>query len=254
LFLLKKIVAPLFFPLSICFEILLFGLVLLWFTSRQRTGKVAITIGALLLGALSFSAVSDKLLGPLGYKYSPILTSNVISGIKWIVVLGGGHISDPRHPVTGQLSGTTTVRLVEGIRLYRIVPGSKLILSGGGAFDPVPEAPIMADVAIALGVDRGDLILEPASQDTKDQARLIQKIVGKERFVLVTSASHMPRSMALFEKFGMKPIPGPTEYLVKQNQQLTPRMFFPRPTALGKAEIAFYEYLGMLWAKIRGQT
>jgi uncharacterized SAM-binding protein YcdF (DUF218 family) len=252
-FLFKKILAPFLLPFSICLEILLLGLILLWFTSRQRTGKVVLSIGVLLLALLSFSAFSDKLLGPLEYKYSPILASDPISGIKWIVVLGGGHTSDPRLPITSQLHGPSTARLVEAIRLHRILPGSKLILSGGGAFDPVPEARIMADAAIALGVDRGDLILEPASKDTKDQAGVVHKIVGKERFLLVTSASHMSRSIALFEKFGMKPIPAPTGYLVKQNQQLKPRMFFPRSNALGKAEIAFYEYLGMLWAKIRGQ-
>jgi uncharacterized SAM-binding protein YcdF (DUF218 family) len=253
LFLFKKIIAPMFFPVSLCLEILLLGLIFLWFTRKQKTGKVILSMGFLLFALLSFSAVSDELLRPLEYEYPPILKSEGISGIKWVVVLGGGHISDPQLPNTTQLNGASIARLVEGIRLYRMAPGSKLILSGGSTFDPVPNAKIMADVAMAIGVNKNDLILESSSKDTKDQARLIKEIVGKERFVMVTSACHMPRSMALFEKQGMKPIPAPTGYGVKKRQRPSPGMFFPGAYALLKAEIAFHEYLGMAWAKIRGQ-
>ena len=253
MFLFKKIIAPMFFPVSLCLEILLLGLIILWFTRRQNTGKVVISIGVLLLALLSFSVVSDELLQPLEYKYPPVLKADDIPGIKWVVVLGGGHTFDPQLPVTSQIGGGSVARLVEGIRLYKMLPGSKLILSGGSTFDPVPNAKIMADVAVAIGVDKQDLILESSSKDTKDQARLIKEIVGKDSFVMVTSASHMPRSMALFEKQGMKPIPAPTGYGVKQRQRPRPGMFFSGASALRKAEIAFHEYLGMAWAKMRSQ-
>jgi uncharacterized SAM-binding protein YcdF (DUF218 family) len=253
MFLLKKMLAPLFFPVSLCLELLLLGLLLLWFTRKQKTGKVILSIGFLLFALLSYSAVSDELLRPLEYKYPPILKADDVTGVKWVVVLGGGHISDPRLPVTGQIGGASVARLVEGIRLYKMLPESKLILSGGSAFDPVANAEIMADVAIAMGVEKQDLILESSSKDTKDQAGLIREIVGKDSFLMVTSASHMPRSMALFENQGMRPIPAPTGYGVKKRQRASPGMFFPGAYALLKAEIAFHEYLGMAWAKIRGQ-
>ncbi len=186
--------------------------------------------------------------------------------VKWVVVLGGGHTSDPQLPVTNQLSDASTARLIEGIRLHNMLPESKLILSGGGfgpqisqitqilkTGDPVPNAKIMADVAEAIGVNKQDLVLESVSKDTKDEAILIQKIVGKDQFVLVTSASHMPRSMALFKKCGMHPIPAPTDYFVKKHQRVSPAMFFPSASDLYKTERAFHEYLGMVWAKLRGQ-
>jgi uncharacterized SAM-binding protein YcdF (DUF218 family) len=97
------------------------------------------------------------------------------------------------------------------------------------------------------------VILESLSKDTKDEARLIKNIVGNDRFVLVTSASHMPRSMALFKKLGMQPIPAPTDYWVKERQGISPAMFFPSSNGLRKAERAFYEYLGLAWANLRGQ-
>jgi len=252
LFILKKIIAPLFFPLSLSLEILLFGLFLLWFTRKQKIGKIVVSVGVLLLTVFSYGAISNTLLRPLEYKYTSLLSLKDMPHVKWIVVLGGGHTSDPQIPITSQLSDASTVRLIEGIRLHNMLPESKLILSGGGS-DPVPNAKVMADVALSVGVDKEDLILESVSKDTKDEARLIQRIVGKDRFILVTSASHMPRSMALFKKCGMHPVPAPTDYFVKKRQGVSPGMFFPSAGDLYKTERAVHEYLGMVWAKMRGQ-
>ena len=178
---------------------------------------------------------------------------SAVLDIEWVVVLSGGSSSDAHLPVTGRLSHASLVRLVEGIRIHRKLLKSKLILSGGGAFNTVAEAKTMADVAVALGMNDEDIVVESESKDTKDQARLIRKIVGNNRFVLVTSASHMPRSMALFEKRGMRPIPAPIGHKVKERQNITPAIFFPSAGRIAKMEHAFYEYLGLVWAKLRGQ-
>ncbi|NIA11024.1 MAG: hypothetical protein GWP10_15165 [Nitrospiraceae bacterium] len=98
-----------------------------------------------------------------------------------------------------------------------------------------------------------DILLESASKDTKDEAHLIKDIVGNDGFILVTSASHMPRSMALFEKHGMRPIPAPTEYLVKESRKIDPSIFFPSAEGLRKTERAFHEYLGLGWTWLMGQ-
>lgn len=251
MFMLKKIVAHFFSPLSLCIELLLLGLFLLWFTRKQRAGKTIVSLGVILLCLFSYCAVSNIFLRPLEYEYPPLINPAEVHGIKWIVVLGGGHMSDPGIPATSRLSDASMARLVEGIRLYKMLPGSRLVLSGGRVFGLVPEAVIMADVARAIGVNGRDLVLESLSRDTKDEARLIQKIVGRDRFVLVTSAVHMPRSMALFAKRGMHPIPAPTEYLAAESRG--PAMFFPSADSLEKAERAFHEYLGLAWAKLRGQ-
>jgi len=254
MFLLKKIVSPLLYPLPLCIEILFLGLIVLWFSRKQKTGKVVVSLGVALLATLSYDAVSDALLRPLEYHYDSPGNLEELSDAKWVVVLGGDHISDSRVPITSQISGSSLVRLIEGIRLHKLLPGSKLILSGGAGFDPVPNAKVMADVAMAIGVDGKDLILEPVSRDTMDEARLIQKIVGGDRFILVTSASHMPRAVPLFKKLGMKPVPAPTGHQVRERQGMSPGMFFPSADNLQKAETAFHEYLGSVWAKIRGQV
>jgi len=87
---------------------------------------------------------------------------------------------------------------------------------------------------------------------------LFKKIVAPLFFpvaivlLLVTSASHMPRSMILFKKLGMHPIPAPTEYQVKGRRGTSPKRFYPTADGLMKAERAFYEYIGLVWTKMRG--
>ena len=253
LFLFKKIVGPLFLPVPLCIEIMLVGLIFLWLTRKHKTGKVIVSIGFGLFVLLSHSAFTDKLLRPLEYMFPPLQDPSGAQGVKWIVILGGGHVSDPQLPVTSQIDESAAVRLMEGIRLQRMIPGSKLILSGGIAFDPVSEAEIMEDLARAVGLEKQNIVLEAESKDTKDEARIVKEIVGNGRFVLVTSASHMPRSMALFKKEGMNPIPAPTGHWVKEKQGMAPGGFFPGAGSLRKAERAVYEYLGLVWAKIRGE-
>ena len=253
MFLFKKIVTPFFLPVSVCIEVLLLGLILLWFTRLQKTGKVIVTIGLILLTGLSYGPVSEALLRPLEYKYPPLLNSDYLPQVKWVVVLGGGHISNPQIPVTSRISSSALYRLVEGIRLYRQQPGRKLILTGCVIFDPVSHAQVLAEVAQAVGIKKQDLVLEQHSKDTKDEALLVKALVGNEKFILVTSAVHMPRSMALFRNQGMDPIPAPADFLVTKGQGFGPGIFFPGAGELVQAERAVYEYLGMVWARLRGQ-
>jgi uncharacterized SAM-binding protein YcdF (DUF218 family) len=226
MFLFKKIAAPFLFPLSICSIILLLGLFFLWFTRKQKTGKIFISVGFVLLTTISYVAVSDLLLGPLESKYLPITDTSAIQDIKWVVVLGGGSCSDPKLPITDQLSAASLIRLVEGIRIHKKLCNSKMLLSGGGS---------------------------SISKDTKDQARFIQNIIGNSRFVLVTSASHMARSVALFESKGMKPMPAPIEHQVKKSLKISPIDFFPSAKGIDKMERVVYEYLGIAWARLKGQ-
>lgn len=240
-------------PVPVCLEILLAGLFLLWFTRRIKTGKILVSAGTLLLAAFSFGPFPDMLLQPLEYRYAPVFTVEKSSNAKWVVVLGGGHTTDPRLPATSIIGSSSLHRLVEGIRLKRMLPGGKLVLSGGKTFDPRPHAQITAEVALALGVDKHDLVLETSSKDTKDEAVFIKNIVKDDPFFLVTSASHMPRSMALFQKQGMHPLPAPTGHLVKRRADHGPGVFFPKANNLHKTETAVHEYLGRAWAEIRGQ-
>ena len=230
---------------------------LLWFSRRQRLGKIIVSLGILIILPLSFNPVSNELLRPLEYQYLPLRLDSADrqneAVIKWIVVLGGGHVSDPNIPLTSQVSTASLVRITEGVHLYRKLPGSKIVLMGGAVFDTVPEVEIAAKIAEIMNVNRNDLILEKMSKDTEEQAKFIKNIVGNDQFILVTSASHMPRSFALFKKVGLKPIPAPTNYKVMTGKRMNPGDLFPSTGGLGKAENAIYEYLCMAWSKVRNK-
>jgi uncharacterized SAM-binding protein YcdF (DUF218 family) len=253
MFLLKKLLTPFTSPYFDAILLLLAGVAILWFTQRQRLGKILTTAAAVLLLALSYDPVANLFLAPLEARYAPLAVPPVGEGIKWVVVLGGGHSSDPRQPPNNQLSGPALGRLVEGIRLQRGLPGSRLVLSGGAVFDEVPHARILAETAEALGVPRAAIVTEGTSLDTGDEARAIQKIVRDEPFVLVTSAWHLPRAVGLFEKRGMRPRPAPADPWTDADRTLGPDDFFPNPLRLRKVDAAFHEYAGILFAKLRGQ-
>jgi uncharacterized SAM-binding protein YcdF (DUF218 family) len=261
MFLLKKIAPLLLYPVSLCLGILILGLLCLWATRKQRLGRLLATLGTVLLLLLSLPCISTQFLIPLERRYPALLHPEKIawegekSGTspKWIVVLGGGHRSDPSLPANSQISAAALGRVVEGVRLYKTIPGSKLLLSGGRVFDPVPEAEVLARSAELLGVKPQDISLESDSRDTAEEAEVIGRMIGREKFILVTSAAHMPRSMALFKKRGLQPIPAPADFQVREGPGADPGRFFPNAASLTRVEIALHEYLGLAWAWLRGE-
>jgi uncharacterized SAM-binding protein YcdF (DUF218 family) len=264
-FIIKKILGSVLMPLPFFLLISFVGLFLLWRGKRVFTGKMLATLGLIGLTIMSYNPVSRALNTPLNCKYEAYSPNQLKKTgtepealVKYVVVLAGGHKSDPNIPVTSQISGHSLIRLVEGIRILRLLidlsgPGARLILSGGGAVDPVPEAEVMAEVSQFMGVSKDHMIIESASNDTKDQARLIKPIVGTAPFVLVTSATHMPRSMALFKKLGMSPIPGPAGTTSRIKMPFSPQDIFPNVSALDSTTEAVHEYLGLLWGRLKGQ-
>lgn len=256
MFLIKKIFSRLFFPVPLSLELMWVGLVCMWVWPRRRFGKWILMSGVLTLTLLSFYPIAQFLLKPIESQYSPLLIRSLADGevfaqshqVKWIVVLSGGAMKEPSFPLVSQLSSSSLLRLVEGITLYRKVPGVKLLVSGS-----LEEAELMSQFALSFGVPAEDLVSESNSRDTKDQARLIAHIVSQEPLVLVTEASHMPRSMALFLHQGLSPIAAPVGHRVALNPEYKWWTIFPNAESLKIAQRAIYEYLGLGWAMIRGQ-
>lgn len=255
IFLAKKIISPFLTPLSASLLLALLGLFFLWYTRRQKTGKVLVTMSTLLLGFFSYGVLCDMVVRPLELKYPPITDFQALKDVKWVVVLSGGCGVDPALPLSTYLSEASLIRLSEGIYIHNRLPATKLILTGRSAFKGItPVAEVMGDVAMEWGVKPEHIVIETKATDTKDHPIYVEEIVGRDRFILVTSASHMPRAMGLFRKQGMEPIPAPTDYMVKKRDGgLSPGVFFPSSEALETAERAIHEYLGMVWARLRSQ-
>jgi uncharacterized SAM-binding protein YcdF (DUF218 family) len=244
MFLLKKIMSGFFMPLSILLGLFLIGLIMLRINRTRLMAKKVLTFTFLILVLLCYGALSYWPLQKLENIYPPIDMKMARSSCNtpWVVVLGGS----PEE---------TIVRLVEGIRIYRGLPGARILVSGGKLYStsPEPTAGKMARIAVGLGVNPSDLTQENVSRDTKDEARIIKIMIGEKPFVLVTSAYHMPRSMGLFEAQGMHPIPAPTGYRISLDRHLNPDWFFPSIENIINTEIVFHEVLGIISARIMGQ-
>ncbi len=254
MFFFKKIVGSFLQPIPFCLSLLVLGLAFIIFTRKKKIGKVLVCAGTLVLAFFSYGGVSDLFIRPLEQKYPPVTNFQSLKDVKWVVVLSGGSTVDPALPLSTYLSEASLIRLSEGIRIHNRLPETKLIMTGRSGFEGItPVAEVMANTAREWGVKPDDIIIEAEATDTKDHPIYVKKIVGSDGFILVTSATHMPRAMALFKKHEMYPIPAPTDYLVMEKEGISPGDFFPNAGSLEKAGQALHEYLGIVWAKLRDQ-
>ena len=183
--------------------LLLAGVLLLWSGRRKRAGVLAVTLGTGLLLLFSSPFFPGWALRRLEQQY-PYYTPAAAAGreVKWVVVLSGGSSDDPSLPLTGRLSPESIARLVEGIRIARQHPGARLFLTGGVPESIRPESHLLRELSIDLGFPRERIVIEGKTRDTEEQAVAIRQVVGRDAFVLVTSASHMARSVALCRRQG----------------------------------------------------
>ncbi len=250
-FLVRKSFCHLLYPVPTVLVVLGLGVLLLWITPWKRAGRVFVTLGTLVLAGLSWGPVADSMLKPLEQSEGAWVFHEGMREIRWVVVLGSGHVSDPRLPAASRLDEASLARLVEGIRIHRLLSQSRLLLSGGSLYDSVANAQVMAEAALCLGVEPGKLALEKTSRNTEDQAREIKGMLGEEPFVLVTSAAHMPRVMELFRAMGMNPIAAPTNHMLKQRPHGSYSQKYPSCENLRKVRRALHEYLGLAWLKVK---
>lgn len=250
-FYLKKIIARLFFPLPLALEVILIGIYIVYKNKKKRNHGLGIILsGAIFLFLISSEPFVDQILYPFEHRYLPV--KEYILGVEYIVVLGGGHDSNEFLPVNSQLSTLTLPRVIEAIRLKKIYPQAKLIFSGGKIKDNKTNAEVMKELALMLGVEKKDILVEETSLDTREEALNLKKFLTNKKFILVTSATHMHRAMLLFQKQGLTPIPSPSPYLSKKTSDYTLWDYFPSYKGVQKSQRLFYELLGLFWSDLKG--
>lgn len=140
----------------------------------------------------------------------------------YIHVLGAGYTADNRLVPLQQLSSPTLARLTEGIRIMNLLPNSKLITSGYAASGTKSLAEIAALAAGSLGVRPQKIDTLSTATTTLEEAQACKAKYGTDiNLILVTDALHMPRAMAFFTDEGFHPIPAPTNYLMKDDENLS---------------------------------
>lgn len=253
-FFLKKLISAFLLPLPLCLGVIGVGLLFLWFTQKQKVGKVLVTGGAVLLFLLSSEIVSVTMISPLDQAY-PVYRADRNNPVKFVVVLSGGGGSKGGIPLNTNSYGTyaTLSRLMEGIRVYKCNPNSKIVLTGKSFSNGMAYSELEAWLLVNLGIPVNDLLLDKESLDTFDEAVNVKKIVKNEPFVLVSSASHLPRALKLFQKQGMNPIPAPTDFETASSLDLSASGFIPDTRNICSIDVAIHEYLGILWSRMRGQ-
>lgn len=252
MFELKKVFASLIMPIPLLLIIGFIGLWLITFSRFRRIG-VSLTFSCLLgFFLLSFQPVSSNLLMPTEREYRGFLP--VEKPVDFIMVMGSGHVLDDELPITSEISRSGLMRLVEGIRILRMYPNSKLILSGYANGSELSNARVMANIALSLGVSKSSIVLLETPKDTYEEARQAALYVKDKSLVLVTSASHMPRAMMEFKDAGLDPIPAPTNYLAHTNIQQPWEKYSLKAKYLEQSERFWYEQLGRWWSNIRGDV
>lgn len=214
LFALKKLVSAFLLPLPIVVFLGLLGLILLWCTARHILGRLCLSVSFLILLLSITPFLPNFLIKQLEQTYPPL--QQIPPHVSDIVVLGGGYWVDPKNPHHSQLGWSTVVRLVKGVQLYRVMKEQhpRLLLSGASYEHDLPsEADGMEAMAIQLGVDPQDIVLDRIGRDTEEEAIAIQTILGQRSFILVTSGYHMPRAMRIFVSHHLHPIAAPTDAL-----------------------------------------
>jgi uncharacterized SAM-binding protein YcdF (DUF218 family) len=254
LFVVKNIIGSALNPICVSLLLSLAGAALWIMRPRRRIALILVLSGSLVLLVMSLPLTSDLLLRPLEHKAGQYADPRELSrnGIKHIVVLGGDLRGGKLTPAD-RVACSSLVRVMEGIRLWKGMPDSKLVLSGGTySKRKIATGLGMALLARELGVPEEAIILEGRSWDTDDEARLLKPILGKNRFALVTSAYHIRRSVLNFRRMGLDPVPAPSDFITKGGFHLGLGTLLPSPAALDLSQRAIHEYLGTLWLWIKG--
>ncbi len=237
-------------PLPLFWLLLCISGVLQW-RNKHKLARITLYVSLCWFATISTSILPNLLIDSLEKKYLPLtdISSLPHDSVLYIMVLGAGHNNNPVLQTNNQLVEAEIVRLVEGIRLHRILPKSKIITSGRNERQPESQAATVRKAAIELGVLPEQIDTLSQTTNTMDEASNFRDKFGKgKKVIVVTDAYHMPRAMLWFKKMGLSPIAAPTNHILKEEKSKRKCNLIPSSTNITKMEVAMHEYLGMLWA------
>lgn len=176
-----------------------------------------------------------------------------------IVVLGGAietRISAARGEVALEDSAE---RIVATAQLARAYPNLRIVFTGGSdalVFEDFPEAPFAVRQLEALGVEHDRITAEEQSRNTVENAvfsRLIANPKAGEKWLLVTSAFHMPRAIGVFRAAGFPVEAYPVDWRTRGPADVT-RPFYSLASGLTVTDVAMHEWVGLLAYRLTGRT
>jgi uncharacterized SAM-binding protein YcdF (DUF218 family) len=250
-----------FLPGTVPFLILglILGVVLLqggaaW-ASRGRRWLIALALGYWMLSV-------PRVAGWLADRVAPpaVFDAAALAGSQAIVVLdaGAAHLDLAGVSYWAPVPATV-LRALEAARVDTALGGPMVFVTGGafGPPGPIAEAAPLRDVLIALGVPAGRIVLDSSSTSTRMSALTMRGALaerGITRFVLVTSASHMPRALAAFREVGLAPLAAPAPWHADADRRWLSWSIVPSADALAVSQEAIYELAGRVYYRARGWT
>ena len=224
---------------------------------KPQLATALLVISVFSLYALSTPAVGEILEQSLENRY-PAITIDAVEKADAIVVLGGYlHEPSSQHP-TAEFNEAID-RLWAACQLYRAHKAPLVLLSGGtvAIFGPavIPESQAGQSVLQQWGVPSEAILVELRSQNTHENAIFTAPILagrGVHRSILVTSAAHMPRAVAIFKRAGIVVVPFPTDYQSGWNQPEPLIQWLPDAEWLLKSNRAIKEWVGLAVYRLRG--
>ncbi len=255
-FALSKTIGIALLPDNFLIGIGLFGAILLA-TRWARLGRRLLVVSAVLIAICGFSPLGNLLLYPLEARFPPWDPAR--GAPDGIVVLGGAIDSDLSASRGEPVFTRAADRVVEAAALARQYPNARIIYSGGSA-NLIGADAREADYAVAiferLGVAKDRLTIERGSRNTRENAefsKLLAAPKSGERWLLLTSAFHMPRSVGIFRKAGFAVEPYPVDWRAGGPADLWTFSPFALD-GLQRTQIAVREYIGLLAYRLSGTT
>lgn len=253
LFTLSKAVWAVLDPQVLLFALLAGGALLLW-TPWGRFGRALVSLAALIAVLVTLTPLPEWLLISLENRFPAIEPPPKIDGA---IALGGGintklSQAHGRPMLNGPAERVTTL-----LWLQRLYPKAKLVYASGGA--PLgagyKEADAARELLGELGANTDRMIFERESRSTRENAQFARELVKPrpgEVWLLVTSAHHMPRAVAVFRKLGWDVVPFPVDYVTDGEPGFELGLHFD--DGLGSASVAVKEWTGMLAYWLFGWT
>lgn len=258
---LSKLLPLFIYPTGLITLLVILTLVF-WKKRRLSLTFLIMAFSILLVAGNKYTATAFA--RTLEWRYSPLPMG---TSADVIVVLGGGTEPDvnPRSMVEVNSAGD---RVLYAVKLYQEGVAPILLLSGGDIdflYDsPSTPADDMATLMEMIGIPRDQLLIQDASLNTQQDAEYSCAMIkerGYDKVILVTSAFHMPRSVALFEAQGCTVIPAPVDFSITTDswEALThPTIeefiidLLPSYTHLSSFTKTMKEYIGMLYYHFSG--
>lgn len=255
-FYLSKILGFFTQPSNIIAVLCVVGLALVML-NRHRIGTWLVSVGVLLYLVLGYSPLSNVLLLTLTERFPPWQENG--RAPDGIIVLGGTIDSDSTVARKSLELNSAGERVTAMLELARRYPQAKIVFTGGASSlleQGLSEAPVAGDVLRRFGVAPERVVLETDSRTTEENATFTRRLVNPkpgERWLLVTSAWHMPRSIGVFRKSGFDVEAYPVDWRTRGWIDAS-ETFDDAADGLSRADNAMHEWVGLLSYRLAGRT